>query len=400
MLLLLSISVLVACQKEMNKGPLSTEAPTEYIRVKEEIKEYFDSNMVTTEKTEFIYEKADDYFWKKAVTRDESGKVIKELDRTFDADRFPVAVRTLINGELTESAETKYCHRCFDLLEKTFYDGELKDGKKKKRIINKYDEDFLVSQSVEEYSYDSEFKNEDGTKLLRYYKLVFGPAKQNRYQGDATPFYFIETMKEYTTCKGKDEAGNPCKHGGECVYGELSYVYETMLNADGYPYYIRTTEPDCKEGINEEWYNIAKDGNGNVKTMTGYANRKLDSLVDGNVKISFTYDKQGKLASREEYKYNKVTKKFDRFHNSKNFDWVESPLKGNFKLADYQVEGEAFCWCKKAHSFNKTVIAKYDSNEKIVENWYGTKDPLDHKTVKSNEMVSRITTKYDVWKMK
>lgn len=398
------------------EDPAETKAE-QFMQITSKVVEQYSETGTETENIEYVYNSPKDFFWAKAVHKDGSGEIIKEVVRELDDKGMPVTEKIIELETVTETSDVKYCPHSYFLLEKTIYNGEKNENNMTMKVKNNYEEGWLLNQETEIYSTDPEYKNENGSKLLRYFKLRFFPSKESRPKGPNETIFFVEEMKTFCSCKEGEECDSDKsgKHAGEgmkkghgegknkkdsdkkeCKYGHLESFTTTEFSPEGYPVHMKTTAAGCENDPTEEWYKIEKDGIGNVISITGYNNKEMTETTGRNHKIFLEYNSEGLISKSAEYKYNKETEKFDRMHDVKTFKWVDPGFMGHVKVLYPTKTEENYCYGSKTYSKTATTIEKFENGEKIITKSSFSQEsdaPMDNAELKPKE---KIIMKYNL----
>lgn len=364
--------LVISCQ------PPKKNSDNELLRVKSQLVETFNNNIVESEFVEYVYDSDSDVFWSKALYKDSTGTVIKYIERSFDENKMPKTEITKEMDIISSTVVTKYDPNTYLVVEKTTYDGELKEENKKAEYKYHYIAAVLVSQEVTKYSQDADFKNIEGNKITSKYKLRFLPDKKYLPKGNQPVIYFVEYSTDYLTKDIYDEIQadkKATKEEKSLKPGMVFLSTITKFDDEGLPVYTFTTKPDCEHDADRQWFVAEKNDKGQLIALTGYSNEKCDSLTDLNTKITFTYEND-KVKSVEDNKYNSATKKFDRFHDSKIFKWYDfgfdGPINNLYQFAEKK--SEHYCYGAVRYSLNDTKIKQFDKNKIVVEEYSGFYD--------------------------
>lgn len=387
----LLILVLVSCgaQKEKPEGNYSDS----YVKIVSENVETYSDEGVSKESIEYIYETPDDYFWKKAIYKDQSGAIIKTIEREFDADRNPIKEFTReLDSAVTASEIVSFDHNSKILTGKITFDGEPIPENMKMSYKFFYDNGKLIAEEVERFSAEPEFKNKEGNNVTMKYRLRYFPSDDSRPAGNYQTSYLIENLTRYFTPKDKERTGLNLK------IGDVYLTDSAKFNEAGLPVYRNSQEPECESALNQEWFKIEKDAKGKLQSITGYCNEKLDSNAENNTRIQFAYNQSGQLSKITEYKYNAGTKKFDKIHDTKTYVFYGMEFSSDYNAADVDLLHEHYCLGEKQFNVSHTKIVKFEGGEKIIEEHTGSY-PGDY-TGKLPEMKlkQRRTIKYEVVK--
>ncbi len=380
--LLIFIAVILTANISCTKQEVAEQQQEkqEFMKVIRKVVNEFEGEDTTNTIIECSYENEDDIFWTKQVHKDGDGNELKTIERELDSAGYPVKEFTKEMGEITESAETKYCHDCKHLVEKTVYLGEIKASNKSKYIKYEYDEGRLIGKHYEKFNRGEKFKNVDGNKVEMSYTVRYMPGKECRPAGKFGPGSFFENLTRY--CTGHESSGNKMAHGEghkggkhghkkekkKCSPGQIEMALAVDFNDQGMPVMMKSKEPECGDSAEKEWYKVEKDGIGNIKSITSYANEALDSSSAENMKTIFSYNSKGYVAKVEELKYNEETGKYDRYHDLKKINWVKTGL--NNKYAEYcpEVYREHYCYHRGMYSVTKEKIT-FKDGKKVVEEY-------------------------------
>ena len=390
-----------------------TPENNEFLIETQKIIEEYDSTgkVASKEIVDFVYEKPDDFFWKKAVYKDESGKVLKTVVREFDEKRIPVKEVSADEFDIIiESIATKYCPHHLDLLEKTVYNGEINEKNKEINVKYNFDDDWkLVSEDITVFETDSGFKNVDGNNAKLVYTIRYIPEGKYRPAGYYPTSYFVEKLKSYQTnennkaeCsepdnkKENEEAG--IENEIEAKLGEVDNQETTDFNVHGMPVHFKSKDPECKEHPHEEWYKIEKNAEGQPVTLTGFANEKYDSNTENNTKMLFEYDKNGIIRKIEEYRYNPLTKKFDKFDDAKSYNWTGIKVNHPQNFTSMGFVSEHYCYSAEAFTYNEKRVEKYKNGEKIISNFFVSKPGNEQRPKLTPVLQSKSVTKFKIIK--
>ncbi len=395
--LLAAVLFISACG---NKG--TTENAVEkdaYIRPVTKTVETYNEDATEKEIIEYTYEKPSDFFWVKAEYKAEDGTVNKLVKREFNEKRLPVKEITEELETVTETVVTKYCPHSYFLLEKTVYNGEEAPENKDYTMTYTFEQGYLISEEYVKFNNDPEFKNAEGTNVEMTSKYRYFPAPEFRHEGPQDAAFFVDEVKAYFTKddqKRIEESGQ--KPEKEFKIGDLYWVTRTDFNEEGIPTHMVAGEAECEHHATEEWYKIEKDDKGRVIGVIGYSDDKMENITPKNMKYSYSYDADGKLASIEENRYNPDTKEFDKFHDGQKFNFKEVDFvtgKQKFLFTSNAKISEHYCYGAKAYSYNEDKIVSYDKTQKVVEKYKGGYEGEFQGRQAEHKLVAKEITKFD-----
>ncbi|MDQ1266461.1 MAG: hypothetical protein QG635_1613 [Bacteroidota bacterium] len=384
----ISIVIIISASCTNEKVPQKMR----FILETQKIIERFDVEGSSKELIEYQYDKPSDIYWKKAVYKDTSGNIFKTVERQFDINRFPISEAATDELGITEYTDVKYSPENYELIEKrTYYD----ENKKFPFTYNLYYYDkngYLISQSVTRYSKDTSFKNVNGKNIIGEYILRYVPSVKNRPKGFNEAWYFTESSKIYCT----DTLDSDTKEPKNIKLGDIEEESLTKFDSNGLPLYFKDTGPGCSNDAPSEWYKTDMDKSGRIMSITGYVNEKLDSSVEFNSKFVFLYAQNNLLSSVEEYKYNTKTGTYTRFHSAKSYGWISPGIRSPFSDYDCRFRDEYYCLHGKKYSVTDKKIRKYDSSEKVIENYSGEAFIENRDTSMQLQLLDRTTIKYKI----
>ncbi len=369
-----------------------------YIRPITKTVETYKEDGTEMEIIEYTYASPNDFFWTKAEYKAEDGSINKVVKREFDKDGMPVKELTEELETITETVETKYCPHSYFLLEKTVYDGEMAPENKSYHLKYNFEQGYLISEEYKKFSNDPEFKNADGDNVVMVSSYKYFPAVEYRHEGPQDAAFFVDVVKAYFTKDDQqrmEEAEQ--KPEKEFKIGDLYWVSKTDFNEEGIPTHMLAGEADCEHHATEEWYKIEKDDQGRVIGVIGYSDPAMETLTEKNMKHSYSYDANGKLASIEENRYNPETKEFDRFHDGQKFNFQEVDFvtgKQKFLFTENAKVAEHYCYGAKAYSYNENKIVSYDKTKKVVETYKGGYEGEFQGRQAEHKLVAKETTTF------
>lgn len=390
------LASLAACQPKKNAP--ESEISSDLFRIKSQIIERFSKDAPTKELVDYVYENKDDFFWIKAVYKDETGAEIKTVERIFDANRTPIKELTKEMGIVTAALETKYDPTNYFLLDKVTFDGDIKDENKKAHYKYNFENSSLVSTEIEEFSQEADFKNAEGTKVVSYVKRKYIPAKDNRPKGFQAFYYFIEAQKEFATAEDiaefKKEKNAKAK---DMKVGDLRMSTITKFDAEGYPTFTETTQPDCSHDAYKQWFKTEKDGLGNVISITGFDDDKFTKVSATNTQTVLEYDQNAIIAKIEDFKYNEETKKYDRFHGAEKYTWKDREVKNpqNFLFLECALFKDSYCYGAEKYSVKDRRVVKFDANETVIEEYDGFYEGVLKERKVETTLRARISSKIE-----
>jgi hypothetical protein len=354
--LFLSI-ISAACNKNQNNEPQTPK--NEYLKFTSETREVYDSGKMTKLSVEYTYEKDGDWFWKKTIYKDSTGKVVKLIEREFDANRLPVKETLTENGTVTGYNILTYDPKYKEITRRETYKGSANNAQKV--FLEKYnydDEGSLLSLENVNYSTDPAFKNADGNNITSQFSARLFPGKVNRPRGNYIIDYYIENSKNYVTTT------NAANYPGKKV-GDLATTLETKFDSTGTPVYSKTNKAEPGRPA-EVWYKADRDGIGNVTSLREYSNTDMDSLENGNLESSYEYDDIGMITKVEKYKYNAKTKKFDRSFDLKIFNWYDPKIDSWHNYTQLAQRDEHYWEDRRQFTVDDFQVDKFDSGELII----------------------------------
>ena len=359
-LIILLFLTLLSCSKcSKDKEPSNNE----FLKFTNEINEVYDSNKVTKEIIDYVYDKPEDIFWEKAIYKDSAGTIKKTIDREFDNDRFPIKETITEGGTITEISEIKYSHTNYELLSLVAYNRSINESSKLRSKKYIYDnEGYLISQEVTIFSSNPNFKNVDGNNIVQSYTLRFFPKTTSKPKGNQIITYFIEKNKEYFDGSISENSKEQPKY----KIGDISQLEETQFDEEGIPTHYKAIRPSEPDKPTEEWYKPEKDGLGNIVSLTSFPDSTFETNNEKSIEINLEYDDQGIISKIEEFKFNPETKKFDIFHDLKSFIWNDPMIKSVHNYIEASYKNEHKCYHKKVYTINETRIEKFSDGEKIV----------------------------------
>lgn len=386
---LLVIIFVASCGK---KSEPATETENTYLKTLSETIETYEDGQKETGTVEYAYEVPDDYFWKKAIFKDDKGEIEKTIEREFDVNRFPsLEITRDADNAVTSTIALSYYADTRQIKEKIYYDGEALPENKKMGYKYYYENGRLIAEEVERYA-GADFTNSEGNNVSMSYKMRYFPAPDSRPQGSYQTAYFTENYTRFFTERDKEKSGLNLK------IGDVYQTEKTEFDQSGKPKYKFSEEPECCSALNEEWFAADKDGIGNLLSITGFSNEKLDSHKENNTKIVFEYDDKAQLRKIIEFKYNEQTKQFDKVHDTKTFAFYGAEYLSDFNAVEADILSEHFCLGEKIFKVTHTKVVKFADGEKMIERHTGSYSGEYTGKLPEMKLQSRRIIKYEAKK--
>lgn len=379
--LILGILVLFAsCSRKDDLSTTNAPDGNQYLKIsKQTVMEINDGEKDTTI-IEYIYEKPDDYFWKKSVHKNNEGKITQTIEVEFDENRLPTSSTVIFGGEKTTIYKTCYDKEYLHKLNEAEY--QIVDNIEMLVRENSFtynNEGFLISERGARYPNIPGYVNVDGGKERDEYILQFFP-KIDRQGDESYLTYFIRNKKIYSIEEGDR-------------FGKIIYQVATEFDIDGNPTYYRTSEPDCSMHPVEEWYKTEKNTKGQTIAIIGFPDKEMKEPDETSTKMVFGYAENGYEAMFEEFKYNNKTKQYDKLHSAKYIDWKGNYIPNNFGFVNADIKEMSYCLHREVFSSKDTKV-EFSKGKIVQKEFFGSYEGQYKGDVKNKELIKVTTYEY------
>ncbi len=380
---ILLLGLFSCSEPQQEQKPAKEKETAGFLKITKKIITDYKEGDTSSAVIEYMYEQPGDYFWQKAVHKDEEGSVTQEEYHVFNDNRLPVEKIAIFAGDTTNRYETEYCPNHLHLLkEKEFKKVDGKEMPVMEKTYTYNENGAVVKEKVVRYCIKPDFKNTEGGTARDSYTLHFFPPAENRPAGEEFLTYFIENRKIWENKKDED-------------YGKLKMEIVTEIDEEGSPVYFYTSEPDCSTHPSQEWYKVKKNDKGHIITILGFADSAMTKHDESSTKMVFGYNDDGMAVKYEEYKYDPEKKDFTKFHGAKYIDWKESYPPNNFSFTNADIKHQSFCIHREVFNSEETRISHPEEGKIVKEVYYSGYDGEYKGEAENKELVKRVVFEYE-----